>query len=229
MDNLRPLSTTQGVLYGADGSARFHMGSTSVLVSVNGPQSQGLGMRDEQEDRAILDISHIPISGTAGVADKHMEECIRTTFESAILLGYHPRTMIQVIAQTIKDDGGLLAASINATTMALMDAGIPMTAIVAAVTCMVEKETGAILVDQTAESLERAKSIHTFAISSARGNSPDPNVLLLHSLGLFTESELSHCQEAAVGATDAIFAFMRKAVSKKIEKGHQQDGDMQED
>jgi exosome complex component RRP41 len=46
----------------------------------------------------------------------------------------YPRTQIDIFVQIIQQDGGLLQASINGTTLALMSAGIPMLDFVCAVT-----------------------------------------------------------------------------------------------
>jgi len=58
---------------------------------------------------------------------------IKSTFEPAIQTSLYPRSQIDVFVQVIQQDGGLLQASINATTLALMNAGIPMVDFVCAV------------------------------------------------------------------------------------------------
>jgi exosome complex component RRP46 len=69
--------------------------------------------------------------------------------------------------------------------MALIDAGIPMKDIVAAVSCVVNKDDQ-ILLDPTAQEMENAKSIHTFAFDK---NSL--SLLFCESLGLFTDEQVS--------------------------------------
>ena len=48
------------------------------------------------------------------------------TFESVILLEQFPRASIDIHVQVIQSDGGVLSVATNATTLALIDAGIPM-------------------------------------------------------------------------------------------------------
>lgn len=52
---------------------------------------------------------------------------IRQTFEPVILTSQFPRSQIDIYVQVFQHDGGILQCAINAATMALIDAGIPMT------------------------------------------------------------------------------------------------------
>jgi exosome complex component RRP41 len=59
---------------------------------------------------------------------------IKSTFEPVILTTLYPRTQIDVYVTVLQQDGGLLQACINGTTLALMNAGIPMLDFVCAIT-----------------------------------------------------------------------------------------------
>jgi len=52
--------------------------------------------------------------------------------EAALLLHLYPKSKIEVVVWILSDDGGRLCAAINATTLALVDAGIPMKDLVCA-------------------------------------------------------------------------------------------------
>ncbi|CAG8751294.1 7857_t:CDS:2, partial [Funneliformis mosseae] len=116
-----------------DGSARFNFGNSSVLCSINGPAE--VKLRDEKLDKATIDVIVRPLVGTTGTKDRTHEYILRSTFENVIQAGLHPRTQIQIVSQVMMDDGSIVAAAINATTIALIDAGIPMKDLVAAVSC----------------------------------------------------------------------------------------------
>jgi exosome complex component RRP41 len=58
---------------------------------------------------------------------------IKSTFEPVIQTSLYPRSQIDIFVQVIQQDGGLLQACINGTTLALMNAGIPMVDFVCAV------------------------------------------------------------------------------------------------
>ncbi|XP_005395899.1 PREDICTED: exosome complex component RRP41 isoform X2 [Chinchilla lanigera] len=51
---------------------------------------------------------------------------LRQTFEAAILTQLHPRSQIDIYVQVLQADGGTYAACVNAATLAVLDAGIPM-------------------------------------------------------------------------------------------------------
>lgn len=58
---------------------------------------------------------------------------IKSTFEPVIQTHLYPRSQIDIFVQVLQQDGGLLSASINATTLALMTAGIALFDFVCAV------------------------------------------------------------------------------------------------
>ena len=84
---------------------QFLLGGSSVMCSVVGPTE--VKIRDEKLDKATIDIVARPLVGLPGIKDKALEQNIRETLEPLILSGLHPRTMIQLVVQTMKDDGSV--------------------------------------------------------------------------------------------------------------------------
>src|SRR5271154_372439 len=62
-----------------------------------------------------------------------MAATIKSTFEPVIQTILSPRSQIDIYAQILQQDGGLLQACINGTTLALASAGIPLLDFVCAV------------------------------------------------------------------------------------------------
>jgi exosome complex component RRP41 len=60
---------------------------------------------------------------------------IKSTFEPVIQAHLYPRSEIDIYVQILQSDGALLQCAINATTLALIDAGVPMTDFVCSVSC----------------------------------------------------------------------------------------------
>ncbi|ORY86039.1 hypothetical protein BCR35DRAFT_330733 [Leucosporidium creatinivorum] len=52
---------------------------------------------------------------------------LKATFEPVLLLHLYPRSSIDIYLQILEVDGSLLQAAINATTLALISAGLPLT------------------------------------------------------------------------------------------------------
>ena len=63
-----------------------------------------------------------------------MQHTIAQTFGSTLSTHLYPRSTIHVALHVLSQDGSLLAACLNAATLALVDAGIPISNYVAACT-----------------------------------------------------------------------------------------------
>ncbi|KAI8351488.1 ribosomal protein S5 domain 2-type protein [Choanephora cucurbitarum] len=214
---LRAFSASQNILNRADGSSKFEFGATSVMCSVSGPME--VQIRDEKLDEATVEVIVRPAKGVPSTKEKLMESVLRTAFEPIILGGMMPRTLVQIVIQIIKDDGAVLAASVNAITLALLDAGIPMKHMSAAITAMIHNTTGELVLDPVAAELEHAKSLHTFSFDNLHTT---PYVLLSDSEGVFSEEEYFSCHDLCFDAVEKVHQFLRMAVESKKEKEHQQ-------
>ncbi|KAI9478135.1 MAG: ribosomal protein S5 domain 2-type protein [Benjaminiella poitrasii] len=214
---IRAFSASQNILNRADGSSKFEFGSTSVICSVSGPMD--IQLRDEKLDEATVDIVVRPAKGVPATREKLMENMLRTAFEPIILAGMMPRTLVQIVVQILKDDGSVMAAAINAITLALLDAGIPMKQLAGAITLMIDQKTNELVLDPTLAELENAKSTHTFAFDNTHKK---PFVLLSDSDGVFSEQEYFLCHDLAFEAIEKVHGFIRMAVESKKEKEQQQ-------
>ncbi|CAG8523505.1 6468_t:CDS:2 [Ambispora gerdemannii] len=206
---LRPIHITQDLLQRVDGSAEFSFGSSSVICSIYGPAE--VKIRDEKLDKATIEVFVRPVIGTPGTKDKTDEFNLRTTFESVIMTGLHPRTLIQIVAQVKHDDGSILATAINATCLALIDAGVPMKAIITAVTCIVTQQ-GDVLVDPTSKEAEEAVSTHTFAFDSLFFNA-----VLCESNGIFTEKQFLESYVLCKSGANQIYEKIRESLGHKFQ------------
>jgi exosome complex component RRP41 len=122
---------------GVGGSALIEMGLTVALATVRGPMACGR-RSDELPDRAIVDVSVkvVPFAPSGGDrrvtnpnTDRRLVELghlLKRALEATILLQLYPKSRIQVQVVILADDGGRLCAAINAASVALIDAGIPV-------------------------------------------------------------------------------------------------------
>ncbi|PNS20821.1 hypothetical protein CAC42_2752 [Sphaceloma murrayae] len=127
----------------ASGSSYLETGNTKVLCTVHGPSEAKRSGRSDQSSSATLsvDISIAPFATTdrkkLSRGDKRTTELahlIERTFSEVAFLHLYPHSSVAVTIHVLSSDGGLLAGMINATTLALVDAGVPMPDYVAAVT-----------------------------------------------------------------------------------------------
>lgn len=137
----------------ADGSSYLEMGHTKVMCVVNGPSEPGPrrgatsggggGGGSGQSKNAEVAVN-IVIAGFSSVdrkrrgrGDKQVFE-LQSTISQALAASLHthlfPHSTINISLHVLSQDGSVLAALINAATLACVDAGIPMTDYVAACT-----------------------------------------------------------------------------------------------
>ena len=111
---LRRVDVDLGPINQADGSARFTLGLTSVLVAVQGPRPAKVSR--ERWDKATVDVvlhqrAGIPIGGGDSKAlndyklqqrqgeEDHLVAFLRETMEAVVLSSVHPNTFIQFVVQ----------------------------------------------------------------------------------------------------------------------------------
>jgi exosome complex component RRP41 len=139
-DELRPLVIKAGVVPNANGSALVSLGKTTAIAAVYGPRPFH-PKRLQVFDRAILTTKYsmLPFSTKErvrpGPSRRSMEICkvTRQSLEPAIFLEEFPKTGIDVFIDIIQANAGTRTVGINAASVALADAGIPMRDLVASV------------------------------------------------------------------------------------------------
>lgn len=118
----------------ADGSCVLQMGNTQVLCLVRGP-SDTLNTASGSNTDGLPTIAVSISSHDSGQGkinrrlrnDKRLNELanhIKNTMEQIIVSNIYARTSLEIQITVLANDGGLLAACCNATTLALIDAGV---------------------------------------------------------------------------------------------------------
>jgi exosome complex component RRP41 len=200
---VRKIRCACGALARADGSAYYEQGNTRVLAAVYGPREPASRGR-MQHDRAVVfaEVSSAAFAAPgrrrARKGDRRsvdMAAVVKSIFEGVILLKVLPRTQIDIYVQVLQDDGGALVAAVNAASVALVDAGIPMSDLVVA--CSVGYVDEQFVVDLNAAEaaadgpeLTMAVLGHSGKVSSFQMESRMPNVGVL-------EQALEHGTAAA--------------------------------
>ncbi|KAJ3013749.1 Exosome complex component RRP41 [Thoreauomyces humboldtii] len=132
---LRRVLTRTGVLSQADGSSYVEQGNTKVLAAVYGPR-EPLRKGAVLHDRANINVEYSVASFSSGERKQKLRQdrrlmeistTIKQAFETVITTTSFPRSEIDIYLQILQTDGGAVHTAINAATLALIDAGIPMT------------------------------------------------------------------------------------------------------
>jgi len=131
-NELRVLRANISTQASASGSAYLEMGNTKVLCTVHGP-SEGRGQRNNNSATVEVEVNIAGFSQVdrkrRGRNDKRVQELqytVANAFQTHLFTHLYPRSSIGVTLHVLSLDGGLLASCINASTLALIDAGIPM-------------------------------------------------------------------------------------------------------
>ena len=152
LDEMRPLYAKVGILKNANGSAIFKIGDTVALAGVYGPREVHPRHKEEAEN-AILRCTYnmAPFSTTdrnrpgPSRRSKEISLVISRAFEPVLFLEEIPKTSIDVFIEILQANASTRCAAINATSLALADAGIPMRDLIAS--CSVGKVDGQIVLD----------------------------------------------------------------------------------
>lgn len=181
----------------ADGSSYLEMGNTKVICTVIGPsevRNQGMASRDRHDDRAGVSVN-ISVAGFSGIERKRrtgdkriseMQSTLQTTFQNSLFLDRYPRSTIQIWINVLGQDGSMLAACLNAATLALIDAGIPMMDYVCACTA--------------------GSTANTLSYTGGAGDDESTDPLL--DLNSQEELELPFLTVGSIGASDKVVCLV---------------------
>eukprot|EP01125_Pyxidicula_operculata_P009606 TRINITY_DN3156_c0_g2_i1.p1 TRINITY_DN3156_c0_g2~~TRINITY_DN3156_c0_g2_i1.p1 ORF type:complete len:245 (-),score=31.12 TRINITY_DN3156_c0_g2_i1:600-1334(-) len=132
-NELRQIKVKMGIFSRADGSAYYEQGNTKILAAVYGPREVSRKFQKAQE--AVINCEYSMYTSSTGERKKQSKGdrrsveislIIKQVFEEAIMTDLCPHSQIDIYVQVLQADGGTRCASINAATLALIDAGIPM-------------------------------------------------------------------------------------------------------
>ncbi|XP_067951032.1 exosome complex component RRP46-like [Watersipora subatra] len=195
-----------GYLKNADGSAKFTYGNTSTIACVSGPDQ--VSQQKEIIDRATILVQYKSKSGNSNCSDRAMEHFITMVCDRMIFTSMHPRTSILINILELHDDGCICACAVNATMLALIDAGISMRHMVAAATSCLD-ENGCIHINPCKELLEHSEGKMTLVIESETYQ-----ILSLSSTGNFTSEKLNESILLLTSKCSELLQSFRASVSK---------------
>ena len=140
VDEIRPIVVQAGVLERATGSALVKLGRTTALAAVYGPKRL-FSKHQQNANRAVLECKYLmaPFSTDERVKpgpnrrSTEISKVMRQALEPAIHLEEFPRAGIEIHVGILQAEAGTRTAAINAASVALADAGIPMRDLVASI------------------------------------------------------------------------------------------------
>ncbi len=231
MNETREITAKAGVIKKADGSAYFKIGKTWAYAAVYGPRD--LHPRFMQNpNKGIIRFSYImmPFSGMGerirpgpNRRAKEISMVSQKALNSVVNLDDFPNTVVDVVVELAQADAGSRCAGICAASIALADAGIPMTDMVAAVAAGIVDNTVCLDLDYEEEhypefAKEKVDSEHVADIPVACIPGTG-EVTLLQMDGIINSKQLIDAVELAKNKCAEIVEIQREAVRARFKVG----------
>jgi exosome complex component RRP41 len=215
-DELRPIKFEVGVLERADGSCYVEHGGNKVIAAVYGPR--GVHPRHLQEaSRAIIRYRYNMASFSVeerrrpGPDRRSVEisKVSREAIDPLIMKEFYPRSTVDIFVEILQADAGTRAAGINAASVALADAGVPMKGLISA--CAVGKVDDTVVLDLIKEEDNYGQADMPVAMDVRTGQ-----ITLLQMDGHLTFDEFEKALELAKKGCAIISEMQREALIQKF-------------
>ena len=140
IDEIRKIEAKVGVVPNADGSAIFSTGDTIAIAAVYGPKKMHPQHQQNPEEgvlRCTYNMNSFSVSDRIrpGPSRRSLEisKIIEWALKPVLMLKRYPGTVVDVHINIIQADAGTRCAAINAASMALAHAGVPMKNLVSSI------------------------------------------------------------------------------------------------
>lgn len=215
-DEIRPMKIEIGVLSRADGSCYLEWGRNKILVGVFGPR-EAHPRRLQRADTAVIryryNMASFSVEDRArpGHSRRSIEisKVSREAFAPVIMAELFPKTAIDIFVEVLQADAGTRTAAINASSIALADAGIPMKGLVTS--CAFGKVDGQIVLDLNKEEDNYGEADFPVAMTQ------DGEITLLQMDGNLTPEEIRKGFELVKKGCKEILEIQQAVLRKKFE------------
>ena len=215
VDEPRRVMIKAGVLKNADGSAYIEFGENKILAGVFGPRDvhpKHMADTDTGILRCRYHMSPFSVTERKNPAPSRREieisKVIKEALQPAVMLEQFPRTAVDVFIEILQADGGSRCAALDAASVALADAGIPMRDMVSA--CAAGKVADTIVLDVNNEEDQAGQA------DMPVGYMPNlDKVTLIQLDGVLTPEEYQKCVDTAIGGCKQVYEIQKKALTEK--------------
>lgn len=219
IDELRKIIIKAGVLQNANGSSYIEFGNNKILVGVFGPRDvhpKHLANTNTGILRCRYHMSPFSVDERKNPAPSRREieisKVIKEALEPSVILKKFPRTVVDIFIEVLQADGGSRCAALNAASVALADAGIPMRDLVSA--CAAGKIANSIVLDVNNEEDQFGQA------DMPVGYMPNLEKITLIQLdGILTHNEYATCIDVAIQGCKTIYQIQKKALIDKFFQG----------
>ncbi len=212
---LRNVEMKVDVVDRANGSAEVSLGHTVAIAAVHGPRNLFPKFLQEA-NTGILRVKYmmLPFSTDDRKSPGHdrrsteLSKVIRLALEPSLFLVDFPKSVVDVFVDIIEADGSTRVTGINAASLALACAGVPMRDLVVA--CSVGKIDGELIVDLAGKEDNYGEADVAIGMLPSKGE-----VCLLQMDGQLTKEELTSLLEMGKDACMKIYEIEKRTLEKK--------------
>jgi len=211
---MRNIKFKAGVLKRADGSCYLEFGGNKVMAAVYGPREVH-PRHMQQASRAIVRYRYNMASFSVEERKRpgpdrrssEISKVSRESLEGVVMESLYPRSAIDVFVEILQADAGSRVAGINAASVALADAGIPMKCLVSAVAAGKVDDT--VVLDLNKDEDNYGQADLPIAMNQFG------EITLCQMDGHLTEEEFAQALEMAVEGCKKIHELQKQALIEK--------------
>ena len=220
VNELRPIWAKVGVVPNADGSAIYASGDTIAIAAVYGPK-QMHPQHSQNPEKGTLRCTYLMNSFSVnerikpGPNRRSMEisKITEWALEPVLMLKDFPSQVIDVHINIIQADAGTRCAGINAASMALAHAGVPMKSLVTSVSAGKLDKTLVIDLDKEEEDFEEGEGPTDIPLSFTG----DEKITHMQLDGKISPAQLKEAVEMARESAKEIHKIQVKALKDSVE------------
>ena len=215
VNETRKVTIKAGVLKNASGSAYIEFGGNKILAGVFGPRDvhpKHMSNPDTGILRVRYHMEPFSVDERKKPAPSRREieisKVIKEALEPAVMLEQFPRTAVDVFLEVLQADGGTRCAALDAASVALADAGIPMRDLVCA--CASGKAADTLILDVNNEEDQAGQADMPIGYMPNLGQ-----ITLLQLDGVLTPDEFKKCIEIGIEGCKQVYEIQKNSLREK--------------
>jgi len=219
-DEMRPVEAKVGIIPNANGSAMFKSGETVAIAAVYGPKKmhpQHQQNPAKGQLRCTYNMLSFSVSDRIrpGLNRRSTEigKITEWALDPVVMLDKYPNMVVDVHIHITQADAGTRCAGINAASMALANAGIPMKDIVSSISMGKLDKTLVVDLTKEEEDYEEGEGPTDIPISMTK----DGEITHLQLDGKINPEQLKEAIDISKKACEEIYNIQKKALKEAIE------------
>ena len=221
-DEIRLMEAKVGVVPNADGSAMFSFGKTIAIAAVYGPKLlHPAHMQNPQKGilRCTYDLLSFSVSDRKRPGpsrrSNEISKITQLALEPVLELEAFPSTVVDVFIYITQADAGTRTAGINAASLALAHAGIPMKNLITSVALGKLDKDIVVDVDKVEEDFKEGEGSTDIPIAKIANSD---RYTLLQMDGKIQPDMVKKVLDMANKACDQVYDVQKKALKEVIKK-----------